>query len=190
MKKGLLFRAVAVLAAFALLMGVFAIPALAAIPSGAANEVVRLVNAERAKEGMSALKSDYSNLNKAAKKRASELPLRFNSSHERPDGRPWHTVLEEYNVRYTIAGENIAYGYRTAAHVVQDWMASPTHRENIMNKNFTHIGVGIHEKDNVLYWAQEFVRKPPISFRDIFFGALQILSLPYRLLTWCLRLIF
>jgi len=187
MKRRLFIQAAAILAAVSLLL-TFALPAGAAIPAGAANEVVRLVNEERAKEGLSALKSDYSNLHKAAKKRATELPLRFNSKHERPDGRPWHTVLEEYNVRYTVAGENIAYGYKTAAHVMQDWMASPGHRENIMDKRFTHIGVGIYEKDGVLYWSQEFVRKPPISFRDIFFGVLQILSLPFRLLTWCLRL--
>ena len=181
MKKHLLLRGIAVLAAIALLVGVFALPAAAAIPAGAAKEVVRLVNEERAKEGLPALKNNYGALTRAAQKRATELPQRFDSTHARPDGSAWHTVLKDYNVRYTFAGENIAYGHKSAAQVVQAWMDSPGHRKNILGK-FTHIGVGIHEENGRLNWSQEFANVPAITLGDIFISILRVITYPLQLL--------
>ena len=181
MKHRLLLRGIAVLTAVVLLAGMFTLPAAAAIPAGAAKEVVRLVNAERAKEGLPALKNSYGALTRAAQKRAKELPLRFDSTHARPDGSEWHTVLRDYNVRYTFAGENIAYGHKSAAQVVQAWMDSPGHKKNILG-NFTYIGVGIHEANGRLYWSQEFANVPAITLGDIFFSILRIITYPLQLL--------
>lgn len=119
------------------------------------SEVVRLVNVERAKEGLSALKSD-SLVQSAAQVRAMEIVSSF--SHTRPDGRDCFTALAEAGVRYSGAGENIAYGQRTPAEVVQAWMNSPGHRANIMNGNFTTIGVGCYKSGNTYYWSQFFTR--------------------------------
>ncbi|HCF82769.1 MAG TPA: serine protease, partial [Ruminococcaceae bacterium] len=52
-------------------------------------------------------------------------------------------------------GENIAYGYRTPAEVVEGWLNSPGHRANILTGSFTHIGVGYNENGN--YWVQLFI---------------------------------
>ncbi|BDG35019.1 CAP domain-containing protein [Saccharococcus caldoxylosilyticus] len=56
-------------------------------------------------------------------------------------GSPF-TVMKNFGIRYCTAGENIAAGQRTPQEVVNAWMNSPGHRANILNKNFTHIGVG------------------------------------------------
>ncbi len=116
-------------------------------------EVVRLVNAERAKEGLSALKSD-STVQSAAQVRAQEIVSTF--SHTRPNGSSCFTALEAAGVRYSGAGENIAYGQKSPEDVVNAWMNSPGHRANIMNKNFTTIGVGCYKSGNTYYWSQFF----------------------------------
>lgn len=118
-----------------------------------AAEVVRLVNAERAKEGLSALKSD-STVQSAAQVRAQEIVSTF--SHTRPNGSSCFTALEAAGVIYSGAGENIAYGQKSPEDVVNAWMNSPGHRANIMNKNFTTIGVGCYKSGNTYYWSQFF----------------------------------
>ncbi len=122
--------------------------------SAYAAEVVRLVNAERAKEGLSALKVD-SAVQAAAQVRAKETVTSF--SHTRPNGSSCFTALQEAGVSYTGAGENIAYGQKTPAEVVNAWMNSPGHRANIMNGSFTTIGVGCYKSGNTYYWSQFFI---------------------------------
>lgn len=115
-------------------------------------EVVRLVNIERAKNGLGELSASDSALNKAADIRAKEICTLF--SHTRPDGTSCFTVLKECNVSYGAAGENIAYGYRTPEQVVEGWMNSPRHRANILNGNFRKIGVGFVQSG--YGWVQLF----------------------------------
>ncbi len=125
----------------------------ASAPEDFEAEVVRLVNIEREKNGLSALKSDNEKLNRAADIRAEELTTSF--SHTRPSGADCFTVLIERGIKYRAAGENIAYGYRTPAEVVEGWLNSPGHRANILAGSFTHIGVGYNENGN--YWVQLFI---------------------------------
>ncbi|WP_304507680.1 CAP domain-containing protein [Anaerotignum sp.] len=108
--------------------------------SAYAQQVVDLVNAERAKAGLSPLQLDLS-VTKAAQVRAKEIQSSF--SHTRPDGRSCFTALDEAGVSYRGAGENIALGQRTPEQVMNDWMNSDGHRRNIMNPNFKYIGVGV-----------------------------------------------
>lgn len=119
-------------------------------------EVVRLVNEERAKEGLSALTVDE-NVQAAAMVRAAECEQSF--SHTRPDGSSFTTALKEQNVTYRSAGENIAWGQRTPEEVMNAWMNSSGHRANIMNPNYTTIGAGYYENANGIgYWCQLFTR--------------------------------
>lgn len=119
-------------------------------------EVVNLVNAERAKEGLSALKID-TKVQAAAQVRAKECEQLF--SHTRPDGTSFATALKEQNVSYRSAGENIAWGQRSPEEVMNAWMNSSGHRANIMNPDFTTIGVGYYENANGTdYWCQLFTR--------------------------------
>jgi len=118
------------------------------------NEVVTLVNAERARYGLQALSADSGALD-AAHIRAKEITKSF--SHTRPDGRSCFTAAADLGVSYRAAGENIAYGYRTPAQVVSGWMNSEGHRKNILSSSFTKIGVGCYEYNGVLYWSQFFI---------------------------------
>lgn len=119
-------------------------------------QVVDLVNAERAKEGLSPL-SINTNVQAAAMVRAKECEQLF--SHTRPDGSSFATALKEQNVSYRSAGENIAWGQHSPKEVMNAWMNSPGHRANIMNPNFTTIGIGYYENANGTdYWCQLFTR--------------------------------
>lgn len=117
-------------------------------------EVLRLVNVERAKVGAKALQG-YAPLERVANVRAVELQTKF--SHTRPDGSGCETAID-FPCGYW--GENIAWGqsgYRTPAQVMKAWMKSPGHRENILDKRFTHLGVGISNKGTKRYWVQMFI---------------------------------
>ena len=118
------------------------------------DEVIRLVNAERAKYGLSALKKDDGAVS-AAHIRAKEIVQSF--SHTRPNGTSCFTAAKEIGVSYKTAGENIAYGYATPQQVVNGWMNSEGHRKNILSSSFSKIGVGCYSKGNVLYWSQFFI---------------------------------
>lgn len=119
-----------------------------------AQEVVRLVNVERAKAGLAALTLD-SQLEKAATIRSNEIINNF--SHTRPNGSSFSTVLKENNISYKLAGENIAWGQKTPEAVVTAWMNSEGHRANIMNTSFSKIGVGnVKNSSGTIYWTQLF----------------------------------
>lgn len=123
-----------------------------------AKEVVRLVNIERAKNGIAPLTLDM-NATDAALIRAKEASNMF--SHTRPDGRDCFSLLDELGIGYKAAGENIAAGYITPESVVEGWMNSEGHRDNIMNPEFTKIGVGYYYNSEcmyVYYWSQFFLK--------------------------------
>lgn len=122
--------------------------------SAYAAQVVELVNAERAKAGLSPLKAN-SRMTGAAEVRAKEIERSF--SHTRPDGSGFNTVLTQNGVSFRGAGENIAYGQPTPEAVMESWMNSAGHRANILNGEFTDIGVGYYENGSgVGYWVQVF----------------------------------
>lgn len=117
--------------------------------------IVELVNEERTKAGLDpvALRQDVT---QAAYVRAREIEKSF--SHTRPNGSNFSTALKEAGVSYRTAGENIAWGQRTPEEVMQGWMNSAGHRANILNPNYTSIGVGYHQSAaGVNYWSQLFV---------------------------------
>ena len=119
-------------------------------------QVVDLVNDERAKEGLAPLRID-TKVQAAAQVRAKECEKSF--SHTRPNGTSFATALKEQNVTYRSAGENIAWGQRSPREVVNAWMNSAGHRANIMNANFTTIGVGYYRNaKGTNYWCQLFTR--------------------------------
>ncbi|MGF9699224.1 MULTISPECIES: CAP domain-containing protein [Paenibacillus] len=119
-----------------------------------AAQVVKLVNAERSKAGLSALASD-SLLDKVALAKAKDMSNNNYFDHQSPTyGSPFD-MMKQFGVTYSYAGENIAKGQKTPQEVVTAWMNSEGHRANILSKNFTKIGVGYFNG----YWAQEFIGK-------------------------------
>lgn len=116
--------------------------------------VIELVNEERAKAGLSPV-TESSDVTAAADVRAQEITRNF--SHTRPNGTYYTTALDQIGVRYMGSGENIAYGQQTPEAVMSGWMNSQGHRANILERNFTKIGVSCYENANgVKYWVQLF----------------------------------
>lgn len=119
-----------------------------------AEQVVELVNQERTKAGLNAVTLDQ-NIASAALVRAKEIETSF--SHTRPNGSKFSTALTEQGVTFKGAGENIAWGQKSPEAVMQAWMNSKGHRANILNKNFTKIGVGYYQNAaGRNFWTQLF----------------------------------
>ena len=106
------------------------------------------VNEIRMANGLSAVQYSAS-LETTSVVRANEITTKF--SHTRPDGSDWYTVNAD--LQY---GENLAEGYNTADDVVNAWMASPTHRANILSANYNTCAISTTTKAGKTYWAQEF----------------------------------
>ena len=123
--------------------------------SSMAVQVANLVNQERAKVGLAPVEL-RTDLTSAAQIRAQETVTSF--SHTRPNGTSFYTVLSEQQISYRGAGENIAWGQRTAEAVMTAWMNSEGHRANILNPSFQYIGVGYYTNaQGTPYWALLFM---------------------------------
>lgn len=120
------------------------------------SRVIELTNAERSKNGLSALKADNP-LSNVAQAKSNDMQQKNYFSHNSPTyGSPFD-MMRDFGVTYNSAGENIAMGQQSPEEVVQAWMDSEGHRKNILNGTFTHIGVGYTE--NGSYWTQMFISK-------------------------------
>ena len=117
-------------------------------------EVVRLVNIERNKQGLKSLDSDWQ-LSRVARYKSQDMKDKGYFSHTSPTyGSPFE-MMKNFGISYRTAGENIAKGQRTPAEVVKAWMNSSGHRANILSSSFTKIGVGYVKDGN--YWTQMFI---------------------------------
>lgn len=115
------------------------------------SETIKLVNAERKKQGLSSLVEDKT-LSQIAFIKAEDMVVHNYFEHTSPIyGAPWD-MAGGFGYFYKTFGENIAHGYEGSAEVVTAWMNSPGHRANILNKKFTTIGVGIALNDNNQYY--------------------------------------
>ena len=124
-----------------------------------AQEVLNLVNAQRAKAGLNPLALGDAELEAAANERAKEVAKV--ASHTRPDGTNCFTVLKEYNVDDTATGENAAWGEATPEEVMNDWMNSEGHRVNIMDPNAKYMALGYNFDANSQWghnWVQIFAK--------------------------------
>lgn len=122
------------------------------------SEVARLVNVERAKAGLPALTINWE-VSRVARYKSQDMINKNYFSHQSPTyGSPFQ-MMENFGIRFTAAGENIAYGQRTPQEVMNAWMNSSGHRANILSSSYTQIGVGVAKASNgTLYWTQMFIR--------------------------------
>ena len=108
-----------------------------------------LLNDERENVGLDSL-SWSSNLESTSAVRSQECSVLF--SHERPNGKQWYTVNSSIQ-----GGENLAFGYDDAKSANDAWMASPTHKDNILYDEFESVAISVYKDDSgVCYWATEF----------------------------------
>ncbi|MFI6417324.1 CAP domain-containing protein [Streptomyces sp. NPDC050842] len=122
--------------------------------SSAADQVVALVNAERAKAGCGPLSANAT-LTKAAQGHSEDMAARDFFDHTNPDGDGPGERVTAAGYPWSTYGENIAMGQSTPEDVMDSWMNSPGHRANILNCSFKEIGIGIHSEGGP-YWTQVF----------------------------------
>jgi uncharacterized YkwD family protein len=119
--------------------------------SSYAEQVANLVNQERAKAGLQPLQMDAS-LSKMALDKAKDMYNNRYFDHNSPTyGSPFD-MMNAYGIHYSYAGENIAMGQRSPQEVMNAWMNSQGHRENILNAHYHKIGVAYYNGE----WVQEF----------------------------------
>ncbi len=121
---------------------------LATVSTDAANAYVIAINTVRAQNGVAPMKENTA-LNAAATTRATESASVW--SHTRPDGRPFYTVNEDL-----CYGENLSYNYNNPAELIAAWMASPSHRANLLDPGYTMVGVGTSIVNGIAYTTAEF----------------------------------
>lgn len=118
------------------------------------NEVIRLVNEIRVKNGLNALTADWE-LSRVARYKSQDMKDNNYFSHTSPVyGSPFN-MIKNFGISYRSAAENIAKGQTTPQAVVNAWMNSSGHRANILNASYTKIGVGYVASGN--YWTQMFI---------------------------------
>lgn len=117
-------------------------------------QVVDLVNAERAKAGCKALSVD-SKLMTAAQRHSQDQADHRTMTHDGSDGSDVGERLDRVGYAWRAYGENVAWNQQSPAAVMDAWMNSPGHRANILNCSFTEIGVGV-ARSNGPYWTQDF----------------------------------
>jgi uncharacterized protein YkwD len=126
------------------------------------NEVIELTNDERREAGLEPLEWD-AELSEAAQNHSESMASDDFFSHKTPEGASPFERMEDAGYEYSVAGENIAAGFQTPEAVVEAWMGSSSHRENILNPDFTEIGIGYESIANDTgdvsynqYWSQDF----------------------------------
>jgi hypothetical protein len=155
-----MFKRYAILAVVLLLSG---IPqtTFAAYPTLYASGVLAYTNVERHRAGLPFLTSN-TQLSQAAYAKLQDLFARQYFAHEAPvSGDTVSEVATRYGYTYLAVGENLALGdFTSNKHVVESWMGSPGHRENILSPKYAEIGIavgrGMHKGRNVWIAVQAF----------------------------------
>ena len=121
------------------------------------DEVQRLVNEERLAEGVGALERNAT-LEAQAEQYACEMVYYGFFDHNNPaTGSTLRDRADEFGYDYQVIGENLAGGQPSPAEVVAAWMASPGHRENILDARFVEVGVAVRAGGHYgVYWVLEF----------------------------------
>ncbi|MQS10861.1 CAP domain-containing protein [Streptomyces kaniharaensis] len=129
-------------------------PGGGAAPSSA-QQVVDLVNAERAKAGCGPVAAEP-RLASAAQEHSDDMANRNYFDHASPEGYHADHRIEAAGYSWSTWGENIARGQKDPAAVMDAWMNSPGHRANILNCAFKQLGVGVRTGSGGPWWTQVF----------------------------------
>ena len=125
----------------------------------ASSIIIALANADRAQDHLPALKVD-TRLTLAAQEKADDMVAESYFAHVSPSGKsPWYWFsVAGYDFRF--AGENLAAGFPDSDDINAAWMSSALHRANILNANYTQIGVadatGTYEGRPTVFVVEEF----------------------------------
>ena len=117
--------------------------------------ILELVNQERTAAGKNPLQLN-NQLDQAANLHNDKMAQADNMSHNLPGEASLGDRISDTGYDWRRVGENIAVGQQTPEQVMDGWMNSPGHRKNILNSEFTDIGVGYGEDNTGPYWTQVF----------------------------------
>lgn len=120
-----------------------------------ADRVVELVNEERAKAGCGALRVD-AKVTEAAQFHADDMAARDYYEHDSPEGKSAGDRLDAAGYAWSGWAENIHKSPTDPEQAMRDWMDSPGHRDNILNCDYVHLGVGVNLASNGPWWVQVF----------------------------------
>ena len=122
------------------------------------DEVIRLVNIERARYGLPALEKNWRVADIARTKARDMIDNKYFAHNSPVYGSPFN-MMENFGLKFSSGAENIATGQKSAAEVMKAWMNSPGHRANILSRTVTEIGVGAAKAANgTLYFIQLFIK--------------------------------
>lgn len=107
-----------------------------------AENLVTLTNIERERAGLYPLTINR-DLVRAAEKKTRDMITYDYFSHTTPEGKPFYLWIQEEKYEYKSAGENLAISFTNEEDVVNTWMKSVTHRENLLDKNYNEIGIAV-----------------------------------------------
>lgn len=123
------------------------------------HKVIELVNKEREKKSLQPLQI-YQDLSYVARIKSSDMRDNDYYGHTSPKYGSPYEMMKDHGIEYKHAGENIYAGPKTPEEAMKGWMESEGHRNNILSKNFSHIGVGYVEGgSHGTYWTQMFISK-------------------------------
>lgn len=104
-------------------------------------------NSARTDQGTPSLRTN-ARLAQAAQDKANDMVKRDYWSHNTPEGRsPW-SFVDKRGYAYRAVGENLAYGFSEDQEVINGWLNSPTHRDNLLNTTYQEVGFGIATSPN------------------------------------------
>ncbi|MDD3284851.1 MAG: CAP domain-containing protein [Patescibacteria group bacterium] len=107
-----------------------------------ATQIFNLINKERIKRNIPPLTLN-NKLIQAAKNKAKDLADKKYFDHNSPNGKQFSSWIKETNYKYSFIGENLAINFQTEETTINAWMKSESHKENILEKNFTETGIAI-----------------------------------------------
>ncbi len=122
--------------------GVLYISPVAPNPTQLSGEVFTKINIERAKAGDPQLKDNVI-LDQAARAKLGDMFEKNYWDHTSPTGEKAWSFIDNAGYSYKSAGENLARGFASSRAMVDAWMASPSHKKNILDKNFTDTGIAV-----------------------------------------------
>ena len=119
-----------------------------------AEELLKLINAERRRAGIHELDKDRT-LMKLAGKRAEEIMTVY--GHYRPDGTPFYSIFDEFDFPAMASGENVSSGQENPREANESFMDSPSHKETMLSTRYHRVGVGVRKEGRRFFWVELFV---------------------------------
>ena len=126
------------------ILSLFFLHASAALAEISASELNSLSNNERVSSGLGQLSTSEA-LTLSAQMKADDMASKSYFEHMSPEGKNFFYWIDQAGYSYSMAGENLAIYFAESEDVVEAWMNSPTHRENILRQGFSQVGTALAE---------------------------------------------